>query len=261
MSQKSTKSAMSRNKTRRTQRGGGSSASASVTPNTCFILVKFKKDVGTVDIESIKTDFTECAGAQIFTGDFKTMDFTKEYLFEFELDPTNPHASNVTQSSDITTCTPTLKTQLDSLFSSGSLIASVANPGIGATLGSAVVNPAANPVAVGPAGILTSTTTSIKKDDWILCNIGSNAFCKVSEDPINNDSGNLEIKSSLKIKHSTETTNNKLIKNDDTTTFEFNSMKCEKVVDPNIITKLNNIVTNNNRDDIDTELSNILLKK
>ena len=122
MSQKSTKSAMSRNKTRRMQRGGGdggSSASASVTPNTCFILVKFKNDSGTVDIDSITTDFTECTTAQIFTGDFKTMDFTKEYLFEFELvNDEPPYAKSIIASRNTDVCIPALTTKLDSLFAS-----------------------------------------------------------------------------------------------------------------------------------------------
>ena len=90
-----------------------------VSPTTCFILVKFKKDAhGIIDIESVNTDFTECKGAEIFTGDFKTMDFGKKYLFQFNLDHANPYVSNVTYSSNTTTCTPALKTQLDSLFAS-----------------------------------------------------------------------------------------------------------------------------------------------
>jgi hypothetical protein len=72
--------------------------------------------VGTVDIESVNTDFADCAGAEIFTGDFTTMDLSKDYLFQFDLDKATPHASDIVPSTDVTTCTPALKTQLDSLF-------------------------------------------------------------------------------------------------------------------------------------------------
>ena len=101
----------------------------------------------------------------------------------------------------------------------------------------------------------------IKKGDWILCDIGYNKFCKVSEDPSIIRSGKLEIKSNLKIHNSTKKENTELLKNTDSTTFEFDSMKCKKVVDANILSKLENIAKNNNGSDVDTELSNILLKK
>ena len=78
--------------------------------------MKFNKDVGTVDIESVNTDFADCVGAEIFTGDFTTMDLSKDYLFQFDLDKATPHASDIVPSTDVTTCTPALKTQLDSLF-------------------------------------------------------------------------------------------------------------------------------------------------
>jgi len=82
--------------------------------------VKFNKDPTsrTIDVESVKTEFADCTGAELFTGDFTTIDPAKEYLFQFDLDPANPHASNVTHSANTTTCTPALTTQLDSLFAS-----------------------------------------------------------------------------------------------------------------------------------------------
>ena len=91
-----------------------------IGPSTCVILVKFKLNNGTLDVDSvnINADANACNSALPFPDDFATIIAGQDYLFTIEYDPANPSVSAVTESKTQLTCDATnnLKQKLDALF-------------------------------------------------------------------------------------------------------------------------------------------------
>ena len=89
-------------------------------PSTCVILVKFKLNNGTLDVDSvnINPDADACDKALPFPDDFATIVPGQDYLFTVDYDPANPSVSLVTESKTKLQCDATnnLKTKLDALF-------------------------------------------------------------------------------------------------------------------------------------------------
>ena len=89
-------------------------------PSTCVILVKFKRDNGTIDVDSIdiNPDADKCKTALPFPDDFATIVPGQDYLFTIDYDPTNPSVSTVTESKIQLQCDAdhNLKTKLDAVF-------------------------------------------------------------------------------------------------------------------------------------------------
>ncbi len=86
--------------------------------NTCIILVKFKLDNGTLDVDSVNIDVDTCDTALPFPDDFSTIVPGQDYLFTINYDPANLYVSTVTDSKTQLQCDAehNLKTKLDALF-------------------------------------------------------------------------------------------------------------------------------------------------